>query len=366
MANIRHVFPGGNTCRGFYSFYDYMVSPQVTRKFVLKGGPGVGKSTFMKKMGEDFFNQGFDIEYHWCSSDNNSLDGVVIGNHQFCFLDGTAPHIVDPKFPGAVDEIINLGQFWDLDKIASHREEIEKLGKDISLCFSRAYMRLKEASIAYEEWKSYFEEAADSNAVKRNIIALSGDFLSNTAEKKGKARHLFPGAITPEGLVTKINSLINEDTSIFAVRGSPGSGIEKLFAYTLGIIEMQDIAAEIYHNPFYPEEIDLILLPASNRALLNISGHIFDYSSLVLSSKYKRLLDFDQFASKSLIDSYAKLIHSAQERVDTGIKDAVRFINTAKKYHDELESFYIPAMDFTAIEEMRQNIFKQVINSLQK
>ncbi|SHH29757.1 hypothetical protein SAMN02745221_02108 [Thermosyntropha lipolytica DSM 11003] len=366
MAKIRHVFPGGNTCQGFYSFYDYMVSPQVQRKFVLKGGPGVGKSTFMKKMGEDFYKQGFDIEYHWCSSDNNSLDGVVIGNHQFCFLDGTAPHIVDPKFPGAVDEIINLGQFWDLDKIACHRDQIEKLSQNIARCFSRAYMRLKEASIAYEEWKSYFEEGVDTGAVKRNIRALTEDFLSNTSEKKGKTRHLFPGAITPEGMVTKINSLLSEDTAIFAVKGNPGSGVDKLFAYTLNIIEIQDIEAEIYHNPFYPAEIDLILLPISNRALLNISGYIFAYAPLIPGSKYKRLLDFDQFVSKSLIDSYAQLIHRAQERVEAGIKEAVYFINTAKKYHDELESFYIPSMDFAAIEELRQNILEKLINTLEK
>ena len=47
-----------------------------------------------------------------CSSDNNSLDGIVIPKLKIAILDGTA-HVVDPVFPGVVDEIINLGQFWD-------------------------------------------------------------------------------------------------------------------------------------------------------------------------------------------------------------------------------------------------------------
>lgn len=94
VARSKHLYPGGNTCHGFYSFYDYMVSPQVERKIVLKGGPGVGKSTFMKKLGEDFANAEIDVEFHWCSSDNESLDGVVIGRQQFCVVDGTAPHRV--------------------------------------------------------------------------------------------------------------------------------------------------------------------------------------------------------------------------------------------------------------------------------
>ncbi|MBO8159288.1 PRK06851 family protein [Thermosyntropha sp.] len=364
MAKIRHVFPGGNTCHGFYSFYEYMTVPEIQRKFILKGGPGVGKSTFMKKIGEDFAQKGFAVEYHWCSSDNNSLDGVVLGDHQFCFLDGTAPHIVDPKFPGAVDEIINLGHFWDRNKIAANRDKIERLTHDISLCFKRAYIRLKEAKIAYEEWSSYFEEAADFSAVKRNIKGLSEDFLSNIKETKDKQRHLFPGAITPEGLVTKIDSIISEETSIFAVKGSPGSGISQLFTFITELLELNEIKAEIYHNPFDPKEIDLILLPESNRALINISSTIFDYVSLLPNNKYKRLLDFDQFAKKALIDSYTKLIYSAQERVDTGIKEAIKFIKTAKKYHDELESFYIPAMNFEAIEELRQTTLEELLNSI--
>ena len=85
-----------------------MLWPEGERKIILKGGPGVGKSSFIKKMGEAFSSHGLDMEYHWCSSDNQSLDGIVIGQ-KICILDGTAPHVVDPLCPGAVDEILNLG-----------------------------------------------------------------------------------------------------------------------------------------------------------------------------------------------------------------------------------------------------------------
>ena len=46
------VFPGGNTALGFYSFYDHIIEPDAARIFVIKGGPGVGKSTFMRYIGE--------------------------------------------------------------------------------------------------------------------------------------------------------------------------------------------------------------------------------------------------------------------------------------------------------------------------
>lgn len=366
MAKMRNLYPGGNTCYGFYSFYDYMVSPEVERKIILKGGPGVGKSSFMKKMAQDFLNQGYDIEYHWCSSDNESLDGIVIGQQKICILDGTAPHTVDPRYPGAVDEIINLGNYWQQKLVHKNRPAIIELTAKVSICFERAYIRLRESKIAMTEWESYYQEARDNNAVNRNIVALTGDFLSGLTGNRQKIRHIFPGAITPGGLVTKIDSLIESDYSLFAAQGSPGSGVKELFSYTEQMVKLTGVEAEIYHNPFDPENIDIIILPQSKSVLIDISGHLFDYATLLRSIKQRRFLDFDQLANKSVIDTYEQNIVSTRQRFNGGIGDAVSFISQAKAYHDQLESYYIPAMDFYAMETMRQDLSKELLQILSR
>ena len=47
----RHLFPGGNTSKGFYSFYRYVLSQDdANRILCIKGGPGTGKSQLMKKL----------------------------------------------------------------------------------------------------------------------------------------------------------------------------------------------------------------------------------------------------------------------------------------------------------------------------
>ena len=120
VANLEY-FPGANTPNGFHSYYDYILkSHEANRIIILKGGPGTGKSTFMKKISRHLSSLGYQTEILHCSSDPNSLDGVCSREIGFLILDGTAPHIVDPKCPGAVDEIINLGECWDKDKIAKN------------------------------------------------------------------------------------------------------------------------------------------------------------------------------------------------------------------------------------------------------
>ena len=92
-GRIRHMFPGGNTAQGFFSYYDYILSQEeATRIICIKGGPGVGKSRFIKILVEEIQDRGYNVEYMHCSSDNNSLDGVVIPAIKVALLDGTAPH----------------------------------------------------------------------------------------------------------------------------------------------------------------------------------------------------------------------------------------------------------------------------------
>lgn len=365
MAKIRHLFPGGNSCYGFYSFYDQIVPGSVSSKIVLKGGPGVGKSTFMKMIAQDLSAHNFDVEYHWCSSDNNSLDAVVGGNRQVCILDGTAPHVVDPRYPGAIDYIINMGEYWDAELIAANRKNIVELTDQISLCFQRAYNRLGESRLAMEEWKTYINEAIDMQSVHRNILALTEDFLRSAAKNNMVPRHLFAAAITPEGVITKADTLIERDFSITAVKGSPGSGCQDLLLHAEQSLRLAGVYAEIYHCPFDPKQIDMIIIPENKTVLLNISAHVVDYEKMLPGSKFKRFLDFDQFLDQSVLSPHAKVMAAARHRLAAGIQESIAFISTAKKYHDELEKNYVPAMDFEAISKLQKDTVERLISCLE-
>lgn len=356
------MFPGGNTCYGFYSFYDYIVPHNARKKIVLKGGPGVGKSTFMKALAEDLNQQNQKLEYHWCSADNESLDAVVFGDQEICILDGTDPHKVDPRYPGAVDEIINLGDYWYEEKIQVNKEHIIRLTNSKSLCFSRAYIRLKECKMALNELKSYYEECTDINAVHRNVLELAEFLLQNSQTSYIQPRHLFGAAITPNGIVTKVNSLIDKDFRICAIKGSPGIGSKRLFKYTQELIELTGVYAEFFHNPFDPEDIDIIVVPHSKTAVIDISTLIVDYEKHLNGINYKRYLDFNNFIKTPIIKKYTNNIAKAESRFRSGLNEAIEFINQAKKYHDDLEAYYIPAMNFDSISILRKELHDKLLN----
>ena len=148
-------FLAANSAEGFVShFADCYDALDGWRAYIVKGGPGTGKSSFMKYVAIKAADMGYDIELCPCSSDPDSLDGVIIKELKTVLLDGTSPHVVEPQYAGVCEEIINLGEFWNTEKLRKKSSEIinvtlgnKKLHKTASAYISAA------GEMAYDSYK---------------------------------------------------------------------------------------------------------------------------------------------------------------------------------------------------------------------
>ena len=125
FSHFNKYFLGANSALGFVSYFDLSYSVEEgDTAYIIKGGPGTGKSSLMKYVAAKAIKSGKAVELFPCSSDPDSLDGIRIIPDKTIFLDGTAPHIVEPKYPGICEHIINTGEFWNKNKLMESREEI--------------------------------------------------------------------------------------------------------------------------------------------------------------------------------------------------------------------------------------------------
>ena len=135
-AEPLHFFLGANTPQGFVSRFDQLADPAGGwREFVIKGGPGTGKSTLMKRVAAAAEGRCEQIELIHCSSDADSLDGVILHDVKTSIADGTSPH-------AGVPNIINLTSAGGRGKLTSYarhpklaRYPDEGLSAAISLFF---------------------------------------------------------------------------------------------------------------------------------------------------------------------------------------------------------------------------------------
>ena len=86
-------FLGANSPSGFYSLYhELLPTEQADGIYIIKGGPGCGKSTLMRRVAALAEEAGEPVEYILCSGDPASLDAVVLPEKRVALVDGTAPH----------------------------------------------------------------------------------------------------------------------------------------------------------------------------------------------------------------------------------------------------------------------------------
>lgn len=355
-GKFKHFFPGNNTSKGFYSFYRYILTQDTARRIIsIKGGPGTGKSSLMKKIGQYFNEKGYDIEYHHCSSDNNSLDGVVIKKLNVALLDGTSPHVVDPINPGAVDEILNMGDCWNEDGFKTSRNNIIYANKQISKTFKSAYRYIGASKNIYDNWSFYNSDALNFsklNALKEDL--KTEIFKDMPISSLGNERHLFATGFTPNGIITYIDSIIADCKKNYILNGDPGTGKTKVLTYLYEEAVRRGLNVEVYHHPLIPEKIEHIVIPDLNISILS--------SNEINKKKFKGTqIYMKDLLNKKVIDKNINEIEKDKENFYSLLNQGLSIISKAKSLHDKLEEYYKPNMDFNKVENKFNYIICKIL-----
>ncbi len=331
MEGVRHFFPGGNTSQGFYSRFAHILPrSNVRRKIILKGGPGVGKSTLMRRVAEYLQECHQEVELFHCSSDPDSLDGIAAPGLGFALIDGTAPHMMDPVLPGAEDGILNLGECLNEEQLEKSRRLIRDAMEEISRCFLRVYDYLGAAApLLYgstREWR----ERTSPGAMEALAQEMADRWLPH-GEGLMQERELFAEAYTPRGYITYLPTLLQDRVACIAAPWglSPHTLLSKIRDIALG----RGISVLGLYNPLLPGELSHLILPSLHLSI--VTGPVEKPSETL---NLQDALSLNQGLSRE--QAFNRNAHELL------LQRAVESLKEAKARHDDLEKYYVAAMDF--------------------
>ncbi|AXF56255.1 PRK06851 family protein [Salicibibacter kimchii] len=363
MGNVKNYYAGSNSSFGFYSLYEEAVQG-LEHLYILKGGPGTGKSTLIRHVGNALAEKGEAIEILHCSSDNGSLDGVIFPSLKVGIVDGTAPHVIDPKYPGVVDCIVNLGDFRDDAMLREHKEEIVELTDKIEETFSKAYETFAEARNVHDDLEAIYLRAMDFREAHQVTEELIEKIFPETKanaeiEQELTIKHRFFGAATPKGPVHFYNNLTEEAGKRYIVKGRAGSGKSTMMKKIGTHAETHGYGVEYYYCAFDPESIDMVIIPGLETAILDgTDPHEFDPNR-----ENDEVVDmFIRCMDPSIEVEMADAIHETETSYKHLMKQGTRFLSEAKKLHDTLEKYYVEAMDFQSINRKSREVAVELIN----
>lgn len=329
-------FLGANSKDGFASLYHEFAAGDGDRLHVIKGGPGTGKSGFMKKLGASAERRGYDVEYVLCSGDPDSLDGVYIPALKEGWVDGTAPHVLDPKYFGASGDYLNLGSFCRLPLSAADSAEVLRLNRAYKALYGCAYAYLSAASDLRRAGAPDLRDAALREQVCRRV---DGVLKRHTLrrESASTARTRFLSAISCQGQL-RLTEALSGYSLVYQLDDGYG-----LAAAALDYASAQGSARGLSlircPSPLDPTETEALLLPEDGVALLRGDWGI-------PNARHIRL---DALVPSAEQKTYRPELRRAR-RLEREAQDAaVDALRQAKALHDELEAVYRPYMDFDAL-----------------
>ena len=315
-------FLAANSGQGFASLYDGFPG-EGAFLHIVKGGPGTGKSGFLKRIRAAAQAEGLDTESILCSGDPDSLDGLYVPAIGQAWVDGTAPHVTEPGVFGADSDYVNLGRFCRLPLQKEDRGRAAELNRSYKARYAEAYRWLAAAALLAEA-----EERADPvltrEAEAQADAALAPFPVSGESCRK---RRRFVSAISCRGelrLDDTVNLLCKQ---IYYLRGGPAA-----LAYAAEQAERRGGELILCPNPLRPERLEAVLAPALGLAFLAAPAPL-------AIPEGERCLSRETTAR------------------------AVQALRDAKALHDALEAVYRPYMDFEGLTAFTDSCLEELFGA---
>lgn len=350
MPNVQY-FLGANSPQGFYSLYDQLIDRDTAQAvYILKGGPGCGKSTLMRRVALRAERAGLPVEYILCSGDPASLDGVVLPTLGVALVDGTAPHVVEPKLPGAVEHYVNLGACYDVSALAPLRGQLNACMAGYKECYQQAYGNLSAAAQVRQDVRCILNgDAFQTKLQKRAAGILGREVRRKKGTPMGRVRQRFLSGVTCRGKLTLWDTAFAQCPRVYHLCDRYGLAHEMLSTLLAGVQRGgYDVVA--CPSPTAPMRLEQVLVPELGLAFLACSG-----DTRLPNTPYRRV-HIDAMLDSALLRENRGRLRLSARIADQLEEGAVACLARAKAMHDELESLYNPHVDFARVGAMADEI----------
>ncbi len=340
-------FAASNSGDGFYSLFGEIFNPNcLKRVYIIKGGPGTGKNMLMKKIAEASEEKGLCVVYYYCSSDANSLDGIIIDG-RVAVIDGTSPHATDTKFPGAVDEIVDLGVFWSSERLMSGINEIKEKNEEKARLYKYIYSVLS----AYKAIDIANTALIRDKVADEKISVFAKNLVSGKEGSSYTEKNIFSRSI---GMAGDISFLTFFEAADEVIEIKDYYGVANLLLHRIRQNAIsKDLSVKISYDPINPNKIDGIFIEDTGLAIL--LGHLVGETR----DKVVKTVNMRRFVS-GFSEEKAKVLSISRGIQKKIFDNVLSSFEEIKRLHFNLEEIYKGAMDFEGKEDFTKKLIKKI------
>ncbi len=355
QTNAPRFFLGANSKYGFSSLYDSFTDQSAGDfLWVIKGGPGCGKSSFMKRVGAAAEQAGLRAEYILCSGDPDSLDGVYFPERRVAYVDGTAPHVIEPRCPGAASLYLDLGAYLDAGALEACLPEITELNRRYKALYTAAYAQLAAGAALQPKNLPFFAAQRAEPALERRINGIASKELK-PRKKAAVVKRRFLSARSCQGHMLLTDTIQLLCSRLYLLDNALGLGHAAL-SRLAALAEARGCDMILCHDPLEPEKLEALLLPEHSLGFLAVED-----AALPLPEPERRLR-LDALAARYLDSVDRPLLRQRRKESRLLLRAAEETLARAKSLHDELEAVYHPHVDFDGVSALAEDHIRWLLD----
>ncbi len=341
--NKIRYFASANGRFGFRNSFDAVISSEtLERIYILLGGPGTGKSMLMKKVAAAAEAGGRTCEYIHCSSDTDSLDGILLDG-TVAVVDGTAPHARSAVYPGACETTVDLGQYWDKTRLAAERSTIKTLTDEKRRAYARAYAFLASAGSLGGELCTFGERILLREKMERAAARIFKRF--------------------PDGRSYRASVRLIDAN---AMQGHVVFDTPRLLAKTHYLVRDKTHTAHAFlaavHEQAKRHGHAVVLSPAAidEKYLVSVFLPEFSIAFTIGEGESERTVNMERFVDRETLRSHKNKLKFAEKCLRSMYDGAFEALGDVKRAHFKLEEIYSAAMDFAAVDEVTSALLTEL------
>ena len=356
INNLPTYFLAANSADGFYSKFGESYSARCGWKaYIIKGGPGTGKSSLMRRIARTAVERGLRTEICRCSSDPQSLDAVIFPDIKKVILDGTAPHTVEPKYPAVCEQIVNTGAFWDDGKLSGKEKAVIELCTVNSSYHKKASQYIMAAGQISKANFGMELAATDIDKTFSFAGGLASKYIPVKRKKAAQEWVRFLSGITPDGVVFYGDTVTKVTKNQVVIEGKYGAVSTIIMScirdaalgsgYEIITIKNELLPTDIIDHIIIPELSLAFCTESRDKIIENTDRRIHSrrFLDVAALSRNRQKLTFNRRVIKELLSS------------------ACDCLKKAKQTHDEIEKYYVDIMDFESMGEYAAELTEKIL-----
>ncbi len=331
----------GNTTNGFVNYFREYIGSSYA--IFIKGGSGVGKSTFMREVEEGAVQRGYDVEYVPCSSDINSHDMLKVYGLNITMVDATSPHVFEPSCYGIDGEIFDLGSFLDRSKLIGAGGIVKDCISRKKQSYNCLYNEMKIARLALDNIASLYFDNIDNDKYHELLSTVLKDARH---DESCHNRDAFIDYIEADGYHDIRRDYV-EDREVVYLQSRCTDVSERMLESLSKTLDDEGVSHMRFHSILNPTSISAIATKNKFYTAVQVEGRVVQVDDVIDNVKLATFIP-------DIIKERGCVSHS--------LKRAGTYFARSRQAHDNIEEIYGGAMDFNALEQAKQKFFDKLFS----